>query len=146
MTARSDLVDLGNLTEHWRVRRDSEHLPVIPGRRGWVSAHDRHTLCTHVRGRRLVLALLRDLPAGWRQHQVGDHEANVLVPVGDLDRACRIVRAYRRPRLSEKQRAAVSARAASNFRRRPRQTRAFPRPESTISRSSEPGSAPETTP
>lgn len=98
--ARPDLLDLHALSGRWRVRRDSEGLPVIPGRRGWVAPHDRETLCVHVAERRHVLALLRSLPAGWRRHQLGEDEANVLAPAADLDRACQTVRAYRRRRKS----------------------------------------------
>jgi len=132
LRSRPDLVDLRPSTEGWRVRRDSEGLPVIPGRRGSVSAHDQDTLCVHVRGRRLLLRLLRQLPDGWRRHQVGDDEANLLVPAGDVDRACRVVRAYRRPRLSKEQRAAIAARASLNFARDSRQTEPFHDLESTI--------------
>jgi hypothetical protein len=71
---RPDLVDLRTLTEAWRVRQATEGLPVIPGRRGNVSAHDRTTLCVYVRGRHGLLKLLRALPAGWQRHQVGDVE------------------------------------------------------------------------
>jgi hypothetical protein len=145
-TARPDLADLRAMTRHWRIRRDSEGLQCIPGRRGSVSAYDRDTLCMHVRGRRLLLGVLRLLPANWTRHQTGDDEANILAPISDLDRACRIVRAYRRPRLSEEQRSAVSARAASNFRRSPHQTRPFAGLESTMSgpTAAQPGSASET--
>jgi hypothetical protein len=41
---RPDLVDLRTLTEAWRIRLDTEGLPMIPGRRGNVSAHDLHPL------------------------------------------------------------------------------------------------------
>jgi len=99
--ARPDLVDLRALTDTWRIRRDTEGLPMIPGRRGNVSAHDLTTLCVDVHGRHYLLKLLRALPAGWRCHQVGDDEANLLAPLADLDLACRMVRAYRRRRLSE---------------------------------------------
>lgn len=117
LRSRPDLVDLRALTERWRVHRDSEGLPIIPGRRGSVTAHDLSTLCVRVRGRRLLLGLLRDLPAGWQRHQIGDDEANLLAPVGDLDQVCRVVQAYRRPRLSEQHRAVLAARASSNFAR-----------------------------
>jgi hypothetical protein len=96
---RPDLVDLRTLTEAWRIRRDTEGLPVIPGRRGNVSAHDLATLHVYVHGRHYLLKLLRVLPAAWRRHQIGDDEANLLAPVADLDLACRTVRAYRRRRL-----------------------------------------------
>lgn len=116
---RPDLVDLRALTDRWRVRLDAERLPLIPGRRGNVSAHDLTTLCVHVTGRRPLLALLRNLPAGWRRHQVGDDEANLLAPVADLDRAAEVVRARRRRRLLPEQRRAVAARLG-NARRSPR--------------------------
>jgi hypothetical protein len=144
--SHKDLPDLRALTDRWRVRRDAEHLPVIPGRRGSVSAHDRGWLCVHVRGRGFLLGLLRDLPAGWKRHQVGDDEANLLAPVGDLDHACQLVRAYRRPRLSEEQRAALAARASSNFDQSPRQSGSFLRLKSTNGPppDAQRGSAPET--
>lgn len=97
---RPDLLDLSALRDRWRIRRDAERLPFIPGRRGSVAAHDLETLCVYVTGRRHVLALLRNLPTGWRRHQIGDDEANVLAPATDLDRACQLVRAYRRRRKS----------------------------------------------
>ena len=113
--ARPDLLDLRTLTDRWRVRRDEEGLPVILGRRGSVSAHDLLTLCVYVRaGRRVLLALLRDLPAGWRRYQIGDEEANLLAPVADLDLACRIVRARRSDSLAQ----IAQRRAASPFYRR----------------------------
>jgi len=59
---------------------------------------------------RTLPRLLRELPAGWHRHQVGDGEANLLVPVADLDRACQVVRAYRRRKLTPEQRAALSER------------------------------------
>jgi hypothetical protein len=107
---RPDLLDLRGLGDRWRVRLDAERLPVILGRRGNVSAHDRATLGVCVAGRRLLLALLRALPAGWRRHQVGDDAANLLAPVADLNRAAEVVRAYRRRRLSPEQRRAVADR------------------------------------
>jgi hypothetical protein len=117
---RPDLLDLRDLTTVWRIRRDtrgadrglaSDNVPIIPGRRGNVTAHDRETLCVYLRGRRHLARVLRELPAGWRRHQVGDDEANLLAPVSDLDRAADIVRAYRRPRLTDEQRAVLSERA-----------------------------------
>ncbi|MGH7393385.1 MAG: hypothetical protein ACREM3_28610 [Candidatus Rokuibacteriota bacterium] len=106
---RPDLVDLHSLTDRWRIRRDEEGLPVIPGRRGWVAAHDFETLCVHVTGRPYLLRVLRSLSTGWRRYQVGDDEANLLAPVADLDLACGLVRALRRPVLSEERRAALAA-------------------------------------
>ena len=108
MTVRSrpDLVDLRELEHRWRVRLDAEGLPVILGCRGNVSAHDLTTLCVYVRGRRFLLKLLRSLPIGWRRHQVGDDEANLLAPVADLDRAAELVRAYRRRHLTPERQAA----------------------------------------
>lgn len=97
---RPDLVDLRTLTDRWRIRRDVEGLPIIPGRRGHVSSYDREVLAVYVYGRRYLARVLRELPDGWRRHQVGDDEANLLAPVADLDRAARVVRAYGRRRLS----------------------------------------------
>jgi hypothetical protein len=110
LRSRPDLLDLRSVTNRWRVRLDAEGLPVIPGRRGNVSAHDLTTLCVYVAGRSLP-ALLRNLPDGWRRHQTGDHEANILAPLTELDRAAEVVRAYRRRTLSPEQRAALSERA-----------------------------------
>jgi hypothetical protein len=102
------LVDVRSVTERWRVRRDTRGVdrglmpdPVwlIPGRRGHVEAFDLETLCVYVTGRTLP-RLLRELPAGWRVHQRGDDEANLLCPLADLDRAAAIVKAYRRRKLS----------------------------------------------
>lgn len=95
---RPDLADLHELAQCWRIRRDSEGLPAIPGRRGHVSAHDLETLAVYVTGRRYLARVLRELPPGWRRHQIGDDEANLLAPLTDLDLACRVVRAYRRRR------------------------------------------------
>jgi hypothetical protein len=83
---------------------------LIPGRRGHVEAHDLVTLSVYVSGRPYLLRVLRALPDGWRRHQVGDHEANLLAPADDLETACRVVRAYRRPRLTDEQRTARLAR------------------------------------
>jgi hypothetical protein len=105
--SRPDLLDLRDLTTAWRIRRDTrgaerglavDDVPIIPGRRGNVTAHDRGTLCVYLRGRRHLASVLRELPVGWRRHQVGDDEANLLAPSGDLDLAARVVRAYRRRR------------------------------------------------
>jgi hypothetical protein len=106
---RGDLLDLRAVTRRWRIRRDGDGLPAIPGRRGSIHAHDRVTLALHLRGARTVRALLRALPPGWRRHQVGDDEATVLAPAADLDRACELVRAYRRRRLSDDHRARLVA-------------------------------------
>ena len=111
LKARRDLVDLRALTDRWRVRRNAEHLPVIPGRRGNVSAHDLTTLCVYLTGRTLP-RLLRELPPSWRRHQVGDQEATLLVPVAELDRAGQVVRAYRRRKLSPEHREALLAGAS----------------------------------
>ena len=132
LRSRPDLVDLHALTDRWRVRRDTrgaergltlDNLPIILGRRGHVSAHDLTTLCVYVTGRTLP-RLLRELPAGWRRHQVGDGEANLLARLEDLDRACEVVRAYRRRKLSpediaaktERLRKVREARVAGHFR------------------------------
>jgi len=109
LPARPDLVDLRVLTVRWRLRRDAEGLLVIPGRRGHVAPHDRTALEVYLEGGRFVRAVLRVLPAGWRRHQVGDDEAAVLAPVADLELACRLVRAYRRRRLTDAQRARLVA-------------------------------------
>jgi hypothetical protein len=122
LKSRPDLVDLRTLSARWRVRRDEEGLPVIPGRRGNVSAQDLTTLCVYITGRTLP-ALLRSLPPGWRRHQIGDQEANLLAPIADLDRAAEAVRAYRRRKLSpediaaktERLRKARAAREAGHF-------------------------------
>jgi hypothetical protein len=123
LRTRPDLVDLRTLTDRWRVRRDTrgedrgltpDPVPMIPGRRGHVEAFDLTTLCVYVTGRGVLPKLLRALPAGWRRHQIGDFEANILVPVADLDRACTVVRAYRRRKLSPEHREALLARG---FRR-----------------------------
>lgn len=106
---RPDLVDLRGVTDRWRVRRDAEGLPAIRGRRGHVEAHDLTTLCVYVTGRGVLPKLLRELPPGWRRHQIGDDEANLLAPVADLDRAATIVRAYRRRKLSPGHREALLA-------------------------------------
>lgn len=118
--SRPDLVDLRTLTTLWRIRLDSEQLPIIPGRWGHVSAHDLKTLCVYIAGSRHVRALLRRLPSGWRRHQVGDNEANLLAPLQDLDMACQEVRARRRPVLSPEHRAQLSARAQAMTRFRTR--------------------------
>ena len=117
---RPDLVDLRTLTDVWRIRRDSEGLPVIPGRRGHVTAHDRIIVSVFVRGRAYMLKVLRTLPAGWRRHQIGDDEANLLAPLADLDLACRTVQAYRRRRLSEEHKARLLAAGRPFLARDPR--------------------------
>lgn len=134
MPPRPDVVDLRILTDRWRVKRDGEGQPVILGRRGAVSAHETGTLCVLVRGRRFLLGVLRGLPGGWRRHQVGDDEANLLAPLADLDRACELVRAYRRRQLTDEQRAALAERARTTLGAGagPRETGGFVAPESAI--------------
>jgi hypothetical protein len=101
IAARPDLLDLRALAgSTWRIRLDAERLPFVVGRRGNVSAHDLTTLCVYVTGRYHLPKVLRALPEDWRRHQVGDHEANLLAPVGALDRACAAVKAYRRRRMT----------------------------------------------
>jgi hypothetical protein len=120
LKSRPDLVDVRSLTDRWRIRRDTrgadrgltpDNVPIVPGRRGHVSAHDLTTLGVYVSGRTLP-ALLRNLPPGWRRHQIGDREATLLVPVADLDRAAGVVRAYRRRKLSPAHREALLAGAS----------------------------------
>jgi hypothetical protein len=118
-TSRLDRVDLAPLAEQWRLRRDEEGLQVIPGRRGHVAAHDLAALCVYFRGARLVRKALRQLTPGWRRHQTGDTEANVLALVADLDLACRLIGAYRRRRLSEEQKARLAAVGAGGRFSRP---------------------------
>jgi hypothetical protein len=99
LRARPDLLDLRTVTARWRVRTHAEdRMPEIPGRRGNVQACDLTRLCVYVTGRVSLRKVLRELPAGWRRHQIGDDEANLLAPAADLDLACRLVRAYRRRR------------------------------------------------
>jgi hypothetical protein len=71
MKIRRDLTDLTMLTSRWRIKRDPDGLPVIPGRHGHVSAYDLETLLLYINGRPLS-ALLRELPPGRGRLQVGD--------------------------------------------------------------------------
>jgi len=122
LKSRPDLVDLRSLTDRWRIRRDArgedrglipDNVPMIPGRRGHIEAADLTTLGVYVTGRGILPKLLRALPAGWRRHQVGDHEANLLAPLTDLDQACRVVRAFRCRKLSPE----AAAAGAERFRK-----------------------------
>jgi hypothetical protein len=135
--ARADLVALRTATRRWWVEPDEEGLPVIPGRRGCVSAHDLWTLCVHVTARRRVMSLLRKLRPRWRRHQVGDAEVNLLVPLEDLDAACRTIRAYRRRRLSESHKTRLVAAGRQFVRRRHESTERLSSQEGEISNRTE---------
>src|SRR5262245_43087163 len=100
LPTRSDLPNLQQLTTQWRVQRNSEGIPIIPGRYGRVEPHDSKTLASCLFRPRGLGAWVRKLPPHWRRWQIGDQEARVLLPIEELDRAAQTVRGYRRRSIS----------------------------------------------
>ena len=87
-----------NLAERgrYRVLRDGEGFPVIPGRLGRIEWHDPEgrELAVYTDRPRLFARLLA-LP-GVRRHQTGDHELRALFPVEALPQVARLIKARRR--------------------------------------------------
>ena len=76
----TDRLDLTTLAQPFRYRvvRDAEGRPVIPGRLGQIEPHDGRWLAVYTDHPRLF-ARLWAIP-GVRRWQVGDQEARALVP------------------------------------------------------------------
>ena len=74
-----DQFDLTALAQPFRYRvvRDAEELPVIPGRLGQIEPHDGQRLAVYT-ARPRIFARLWAIP-GVRRWQVGDQEARALV-------------------------------------------------------------------
>ena len=82
-----------------RAERASYHR--IPCKHGFVSPHGPTLLAGYGVGR--IVARLIAIP-GVRIHQRGDHEARVLFPAALLDAVADVLKARRRPALSDKER------------------------------------------
>jgi hypothetical protein len=94
----ADRLDLTALAQPYRYRvvRDEEGRPVIPGRLGQIEPHDGQVLAVYTDHPRLF-ARLWAIP-GVRRWQVGDQEARALVPVERLPEAAALIQARRRRR------------------------------------------------
>jgi hypothetical protein len=96
----TDRLDLTALAQpfRYRVLRDAEGLPIIPGRLGQIEPHDSQTLAVYT-DRPRVFARLWAIP-GVRRWQVGDQEARALVPVEMLPEVGALIQARRRRHLT----------------------------------------------
>ena len=105
-----------------RVRRDADGWPYTPGRLGRIEWYCDGLAChgCPVPGvpalavfttRRRVPARLSAIP-GVRRWQSGEREMRAVFPLGSLPAVAEAIRAYRRPRLSDEQRAARRQRLA----------------------------------
>jgi hypothetical protein len=81
----------------YRIVRDSEGFPLIPGRLGRIEWHDPEgrELAVYTERPRLLARLLA-IP-GFRRHQTGDQELRALFPASLLEQVAYVVKA-RRPR------------------------------------------------
>jgi hypothetical protein len=104
--------DLTGLAQPFRYRlvRDAEGRPAIPGRLGPIEPDDGRLLAVYTDRPRLF-ARLWALP-GVRRWQVGDQEARVLVPVECLPEVAALVQARRRRQLSPEAARILGARTA----------------------------------
>jgi hypothetical protein len=80
--------------QRYRVRRDGEGWPMIPGRLGQIEYHDGRDLAVYSDRPRLF-AKLWAIP-GVRRWQVGDQEVRALFPVEALDRVAAVIQARQR--------------------------------------------------
>jgi hypothetical protein len=96
----TDRLDLTALARPFRYRvvRDTEGLPVIPGRLGQIEVHDGQSLAVYTDRPRLF-ARLWAVP-GVRRWQVGDREARALVRVERLPEVAALIQARRRRQLT----------------------------------------------
>ena len=80
----------------YRVDRDTEGFPVIPGRLGRIEWHDPEgrELAVYTDRPRLFTRLL-DVP-GVRRHQTGDQELRALFPAAVLQQVANVIKARRR--------------------------------------------------
>ena len=90
------MLDLTALAQPFRYRvvRDAEGLPVIPGRFGQIEPHDGQTLAVYTTRPR-IFARLWAVP-GIRRWQVGDQEVRGLVPLDRLAEVAALIQARRR--------------------------------------------------
>ncbi len=78
----------------FRVVRDAEGWPIIPGRAGRIEYHDGRDLAVYSDRRRLFRKLWT-IP-GVRRWQTGDQEMRALFPPGALEPVAGLIRARRR--------------------------------------------------
>jgi hypothetical protein len=78
----------------YRVTRDSEGWPVIPGRLGQIEHYDGVRLAVHTTGR-LTRGRVLSIP-GVQAHQTGDTELRALFHPDVLPEIARVIRARRR--------------------------------------------------
>ena len=81
---------------HFRVVRDAEGWPAIPGKLGRLEYHDGRELAVYTDRPRLI-ARLWAVP-GVRPWQVGDQETRGLVPPAALPRVAALIQARKRRR------------------------------------------------
>ncbi len=82
----------------YRVRRDAEGFPLIPGRYGQIEWFDGHDLAVSTNHPRLFQKLWA-IP-GVRRHQTGDAEMRAVFPPEAAEPVAMAIRAQRRRRLS----------------------------------------------
>jgi hypothetical protein len=86
------------LAPGWRLTRDEEGWPTLPGRAGRVEWYDPETLAVYTPRPRLFPKLWA-IP-GVRRWQTGDLEMRALFPLEALDQVARVVRLRRRRHLT----------------------------------------------
>ncbi len=84
------------LPGRFKVERDPEGWPIIPGKLGRIEWHDPegHELAVYTDRPRFFARLLA-VP-GLRRHQTGDHELRALFPREALPEVARLIKARRR--------------------------------------------------
>jgi hypothetical protein len=92
MSITDDLKSL--IGERYRIKRDEEGYPYVPGRNGRIEWHDGNEWAAYTNRRRVIKPLLA-LP-GVRRHQTGDTEARVLFTVESLESVAKLFRSYRK--------------------------------------------------
>jgi len=89
-------VQMRLLPGRFKVERDREGWPIIPGRLGRIEWHDPEGRALAVyTDRPRVFARLLVVP-GLRRHQTGDQELRALFPVDALPQVARLIKARRR--------------------------------------------------
>ena len=95
--AREFEAELESSVGDWHVRRNENDEPVIPGRRGELYPFGPGQLGVWVYGETgRTVAAIKTANPDWEPYQEGDTEANFLVPIEELDRAVKAIKAYRR--------------------------------------------------
>ena len=82
----------------FRVERDTEGFPLIPGRCGQIEWFDRQELAVYSNRPRLFQKLWA-IP-GVRRHQTGDREMRAIFPPEALEQVAEVIKARRRRTLS----------------------------------------------